>query len=292
VSAPAASAGTRPLARAGVEGLIRLLETDFGRSRDPVEGVLAHQQLLDALDRGEHDRFVVWGATGKDDDTTLAVCYAGSSGSVVAAGDPAGGPALAESADRVGWRVLIADIDIGEALLDATPRPLFRRRAHAREQHFMVARDARATEGVATGLRRARREDLPRLTEYAAALHVEDQMGPPVNAAGRSAVRARLLDSISRGRTWVVERGGEAVAKFDVSLYSRRRGAQIAGVYVAEGWRGQGIATDATRALVAGLLEDGLPGVTLHVRADNTAAAHAYERAGFGYRRSWLLALR
>jgi hypothetical protein len=126
----------------------------------------------------------------------------------------------------------------------------------------------------------------------ACALHVEDKMGPPLARSTRPAVRARMADSVAHGLTYVVERDRAVVAKFDLSLHSRTRGAQIAGVYVLPDYRGQGITTSAVAAIVRELLGNGLPGVTLHVRADNPPAIAAYRRAGLHDRGAWTLAMR
>lgn len=117
-------------------------------------------------------------------------------------------------------------------------------------------------------------------------------MGPPIPRSSRSAVRSRVLDTVSGGDAWVVERGGEIVAKIDLSLRSRQRGAQIAGVYVDAGSRGQGVGGGTVRTLARRQLDDGLPAVTLHVRADNVPAMRAYRRAGFVDCGAWRLALR
>lgn len=282
----------RVLDAVSAAAVTRLLECGFTGSQPSTAAVLANQYLLAALDRGEHDRFTLWPG-----DDPVAVLYAGSSGTLVPAGAPEAGPAFVEPAERSGWRVLVGDAPISLALLDAYPRGLFRRRPTAREQRFMVLEaGAVPPEALAEppppGFRRAERRDLERLTELAARLHVEDLMGPPIARAGRVAVRERMLDSVLRGDTWVVERDGEVVAKVDLSLRSRRRGAQIAGVYVDDRWRGQGIAGAAVAAVARGLIAEGLPGVTLHVRADNAPAIAAYRRAGFEDRGAWTLALR
>lgn len=297
MSAVSARASAQRLDARGIDRVVALLER--GRREWPDDGVLRHQQLLDALDRGAHDRFVAWPPR-----RPVGVLYTGGGGTVVPAGDPAAGPPLAEAAERTGWRVLIGDAPIGHSLLEAGPRGLFRRRPSAREQRFMVAlpgaarprdggRDASAAPGseVAT-MRRARREDVDVLTDYACRLHVEDRMGPPITAAGRDAVRARMVDSVARGATWVAERDGTVVAKIDIALHSRTRGAQIAGVYVDASARGLGVAGAAIADVTRRLLDEGLPGVTLHVRADNQPAIAAYRRAGFTDRGPWVLALR
>jgi uncharacterized protein len=284
-AAPAADAAVR-LERDAEGHVAQLLIDDFGRQPQPYAR-LASQVLLDSLDRGERDRFLIWPA-----HDIRAVLYVSPIGTLVPAGDPAAGPAFAVAAERVGWRVLVGDRPVAEALLDAYPRGLFRRRPSGREQRFMATVGAAAQVPRPTGFRRATYEDVAVLTDFACALHVEDQMGPPLSRTARPAVRARMADSVAHGLTYVVERDGHVVGKFDVSLHSRTRGAQIAGVYVHHDYRGQGITAQAVAAIVRELLADGLPGVTLHVRADNHAAIAAYRRAGLIDRGAWTLAIR
>ena len=284
-AAPAAPAAGR-LDDQTLPRVVHLLEHDFGRSRPP-DGVIANQVLLDALDRGEQQRFLVW-----PNDDPRAVLYMSGAGTLVPAGDPAAGPALAAAAERAGWRVLVGDAPLSEALLDAYPRGLFRRGPTGREQRFMATTTAPADIPRPLGFRRGTYEDVPLLTEFACALHVEDKMGPPLARSTRPAVRARMADSVAHGLTYVVERDRVVVAKFDLSLHSSTRGAQVAGVYVEPEQRGQGITTGAIAAIVRELLLDGLPGVTLHVRADNAPAIAAYRRAGLTDRGAWTLAIR
>lgn len=283
-AAPAAPAAGR-LEPTMLQRVVDLLEHDFARA-DPPEGVITNQVLLDALDRGEQHRFLVW-----PNDDPRAVLYMSGAGTLVPAGDPAAGAAFAAAAERAGWRVLVGDAPLSEALLDAYPRGLFRRRPSGREQRFM-ATSAPVDIGRPPGFRRGTYEDVPILTDFACALHVEDKMGPPLARSTRPAVRARMADSVAHGLTYVVERERVVVAKFDLSLHSRTRGAQIAGVYVEPDLRGRGITTGAIAAIVRELLLDGLPGVTLHVRADNTAAIAAYRKAGLTDRGPWTLAIR
>ncbi len=225
----------------------------------------------------------------------IAVLYFGATGTLVPAGDPAAAHALAEAAERIGWRVLVGDAPIGWALLAASNRGVFRRRANAREQRFMVAEQGVVADlhrPEPEGFRLAREEDVEVLVDFACRLHVEDRMGPPIARSARSAVRARVRETIARRDTFVVERGGVAVGKADLSLRSRRRGGQIAGVYVDAAARGQGVAAGLIGELVRMLLRDGLPGVSLHVRSDNAPAIAAYRRAGMSDRGPWVLALR
>lgn len=277
-------AATRPDQRAVLELERALTEDRFGR-HDP-ERELWHQFALEAIDRGDAGRLVVWPPA-----RPVATMLYASGGTVMPAGDPTGADMLADAADRSAWRVLVGPADVGEAMLDVLGRGLFRRRVSSRQQRFMIA-----TEPVGVdpppGLRLAHEGDLDALTEMACQLHVEDRMGPPIPHSGRASVRARLRHSIGRRSTWVVESRGQRIAKVDLALRSPRRGAQVAGVFVQQPWRGKGVGTAAVAAITADLLADGLPGVTLHVRADNVPARAAYERAGFVDRGAWTLAIR
>jgi len=282
----------RRLEPGGVAQVIALLESNFGRAPlGDSTGSLVHQYLLDALDQGQRDRFFVWPAAHPD-----GLLFSGPTGTLVPAGHPEAGEPLAEAGERLGWRVLVGDAAIGGALIAASSRSLFRRRINAREQRFMAvetgAPELAAAPWDPTGLRPARRSDLEVLVDFACRLHVEDRMGPPIPRSARSSVRARMLDSVARGATYVVERHGRPVAKADLSLRSRRRGGQIAGVYVEAAARGAGIASGLVAAVIRLLLAEGLPSVSLHVRSDNTPAIAAYARAGLTDRAAWVLALR
>lgn len=275
---------------AAVSAVVACLEGPEWAPGGAGNGAVAHQYLLDALDRGQFERFLVWWS-----DRPRGVLYIGPTGNLVPAGEVAAGAPLGEAAERLGWRVLVGDAGISRALLEAAPRGVFRRRLNAREQRLMALTAAdrdTATFTAPAGLRPGHRRDLDRLVEFAAQLHVEDRMGPPIARSARASVRGRMLDSLEHGATWVVDRGGRAVAKADLSLRSPPRGAQIAGVFVAPGARGQGIGSGLVGALTRLLLAEGLPSVSLHVRADNAAAIAAYRRAGLTDRGQWVLALR
>lgn len=286
MTATPARARAARLARADVPHVTVLLERDFGRRQSG--WAYEHHCLLDALDRGEHDRFFVW-----PDDDPVAVLYFGATGTLVPAGDPSAAAAFAAAANLSGWRILIGDLEISQAVLELATRSLFRRRVSAREQRLMTATAGSVPDGAAPdGFRLANASDLDRLTDFACQLHVEDQMGTPILRAGRGAVRYRVAETVAQAATWVVDRGGVPIAKIDLSLRSWRRGAQIAGVFVEPKWRDRGIGGSAVRTLSRELLDAGYPVVSLHVRADNVPAIAAYRRAGFTDQRPWLLALK
>ncbi|MGI9017859.1 MAG: GNAT family N-acetyltransferase [Euzebya sp.] len=275
------------LRRDHVEAVTAALESDFGRLApgmwDP-----RHHYLLDALDRGEIDRFVVYG-----DDQPTAVVHLGLTGTVVPAGDPDAVEALVPFVERSRWRILIGDEPIARALLEVGGRSWWRKRPSLRVQRLMTADvDALPSTDTMEGFRRAWRADLDVLEEFACRLHVEDRMGPPLVGGARAGVRHRMGESVERGMTWVVQRHDRIIAKVDLSLFSQRRGAQIAGVYVDREHRGTGVGTDMITTLTRHLLDRGLPVVSLHVRDDNVAAITAYHRAMFVERGRWILALR
>lgn len=288
---PARAVAAR-MGRADVASVTAALESDFGRL---VPGVWdpRHHYLLDALDRGEIDRFVVYGT-----DRPSAVVHLGLTGTVVPAGDPAAVDALLPYVERSRWRILIGDEPIARALLEAGNTSWWRRGPSVRMQRLMTVDQmtvppARGPQtSTIPGFRRAGRADLDLVAEFACRLHVEDRMGPALIGAARSGVRHRMAQSIDRGMTWIVQRDGVPVGKVDLSLYSARRGAQIAGVYVAQDHRGRGIGTGMILSLARQLLDKGLPVVSLHVRDDNFPALAAYRRAGLVERGNWVLALR
>lgn len=280
-------AATRRLRREEIDAVTGMLESDFGRLTDG-RWDARHHYLLDALDRGEADRFVVAGG-----DRPRAVAHLSVSGTVVPAGDPAVAAELAPFVERSRWRILIGDEAITGALLDVCGRTWWRRRPSTRVQRLMmVTPEGLIATQPATGFRRASRADLDTLEDFACQLHVEDRMGPALAGGARQGVRQRMAESVDRGLTWVVQRDGRTVGKVDLSLYSARRGAQIAGVFVDRALRGRGIATGMIATLSSQLFDSGLPVITLHVRNDNTAAVTAYERAGFTQQGRWILALR
>lgn len=275
------------LQASGVDQMIELLERDFGRTDDPREATAVNQFLLDALDRGEYRSMTVWPA-----EDPLGVCYQGSGGLVVPAGVAMAAEPLAASVRSSGWRVLVGDLGIGRTIVDQSASGLFRRRPYSREQRLMIAEHPMDVRDRRVQLRRAGSDDIEVLTDFASRLHVEDQMGPPLSRGGRSSVQQRVASSVRRGSSWVALVDGRIVGKVDVAIESRRRGAQLAGVYVDRGARGRGVARDAVAALADRLLRSGMDCVTLHVRADNAPAIRAYQAAGFAQRRRWLLALR
>lgn len=275
----------RVVDNAAAPGVRAFLEGPDGAG-DPIGGILRHQQLLDALDRGDHRRLLMW-----PDADPVAVAHLSGAGTLTVAGAEEAGADMGAYLGGSGWRVMLGDAALANRILEATPKGLRRWRTRVREQRFMATSNP-APLPEPDGLRLATEADLHTVTELACRLHVEDRMGPPLARSARTGVAERMRSSIARGATWVVEREGLVVAKFDVSLRTVGYGAQIAGVFVEDRWRGAGIATAGVAAVARSLLDEGLAGVTLHVRSDNHAGRRAYERAGFTDGGAWTLALR
>ncbi len=84
------------------------------------------------------------------------------------------------------------------------------------------------------------------------------------------------------GRTWIGEDAdGEAVGRF-VSIPAHEGGVEEIGYVTAMHCQGEGIASEAMRALVEHLFAaDGLRKLTAEVDADNTASIKLLERLGF-----------
>ncbi|HUB05741.1 MAG TPA: GNAT family N-acetyltransferase [Myxococcales bacterium] len=131
---------------------------------------------------------------------------------------------------------------------------------------------------ITSQLRPARPEDLPQLAE-ASALMQRDDLGVDPRGIDAAAHERRCLERIHTGRSWVLFENGQLVFKADVGVRSRW-GAQVEGVYTAEGSRHRGIATKGLGQLCRTLLS-GLPRLTLHADAGNEPALGLYRKLGF-----------
>lgn len=207
---------------------------------------------------------------------------------------PAGNPGLIA---RMGfptrrWRMIIGDVAACRPLLDPGELPAG---VLVHHQRFMLLDDQRvpsATQLPDPGLRAAGAADLDALVELAMQLHLDDEFGP-VSGAIRRGYRSRMQGSIDSGLLRVVGPVGAPVAKLERAVASSRRGVQLAGIVVTPRARSQGLG----RAFVAAAVREarsqagGLP-ISLHVRAANTPAIHAYLAAGFVDAEEWRLVVR
>jgi RimJ/RimL family protein N-acetyltransferase len=117
----------------------------------------------------------------------------------------------------------------------------------------------------------------------AASLYVFIGGEPPTTAelAGRYA--AWLSGPARGGEAWlnwiIRDRSGSAVGHAQATVTRDGAAADVAWV-VGEAWQGRGYATEAARALVSWLEDEGVETITAHVHPDHLASARVAERAG------------
>lgn len=212
---------------------------------------------------------------------------------VLLAGLEAAASSMAMAMRRTSWRVLMGDEALAIETLDRwRHRIWWVPKVRTRRQLFMATTGpAVVTPGHDAHYRVANPWDVEQVTQLAATLHVDDEMGPPLTPGAIDTLRQRVSDTIAHGRTWVMDANGEAVAKFDLHNLSLTYGAQLSGVVVAEGFRGQGYGTRIVANAIAELLSVGIPQVTLHLREGNAPAIRAYEKAGMRKVGSQLMAI-
>lgn len=252
---------------------------------DPNLGPARHMFALACLDSMGADI-----ARVATDGDAWAVCVIHPGRTLVPAGDPDLITRLGPPTRR--WRMIIGDVTACRPLVApevVAPDAL------VHQQRFMLLDDARLPDETAMpdpGLRAADPADLAGLVKLATHLHRDDEFGP-VDAAVIRGYRSRMQSSIPTGQLRVVGPVGAPVAKLERSVASPRRGVQLAGIVVAPELRNRGLG----RAFVAAAAREargevrGLP-ISLHVRAANTPAIHAYLACGFVDTEEWRLAVR
>lgn len=212
---------------------------------------------------------------------------------VILAGHPEAAGAVARPLRHMAWAILMGDEGLTTAALERWQRRMWwMPPIRVRRQLFMATTGpAVVRPGQDPAYRVATAADVDAVTDLAATLHVDDEMGPPLTPKAMASLRQRVADTITKGRTWVMDVGGTAVAKFDLHNVSPIYGAQLSGVVVHEAYRGQGLGTRLAANAIADLLHVGIPMVSLHVREGNVPAIRAYEKAGLYQVASQLMAI-
>jgi ribosomal protein S18 acetylase RimI-like enzyme len=129
-------------------------------------------------------------------------------------------------------------------------------------------------------LRRSTRADFEALYPACVAMYTEEVGVSPEIGGGGDLYRARVLQLISRGWSFVRVEEGRVVFKAEVACASPYA-AQIQGVYVVPDRRGQGLATAGMAAVAQLVRAEIAPVVSLYVNEWNAPARAAYERVGF-----------
>jgi predicted GNAT family acetyltransferase len=128
-------------------------------------------------------------------------------------------------------------------------------------------------------VRRARFDEVDLVMPAAAAMFSEEIGYPPYWGSGQ-VYRQGIASLIRRGHTFVRVDEGEVVFKADVGSVALGV-AQIQGVWVAPGWRGQGVAVPAMAAVVEQVRAEIAAVVTLYVNDFNAPARATYAHVGF-----------
>jgi predicted GNAT family acetyltransferase len=208
-----------------------------------------------------------------------AACFAGAN--LVPVGDaPAALSAFADRAKRQGRR---CSSIVGPAHAVAA---LWERL----EPHWGPAREVRPSQPLlATNsaplvpgdlkVRRVSIAELDVLIPACVAMFTEEVGTSPLGNDQGAAYRARVRDLVLAGRAFARIEGGRVLFKAELGAVSVRA-AQIQGVWVDPEYRGRGLGTLGTAAVVAEALRSVAPTVSLYVNDFNVPARRAYERVG------------
>ena len=123
-------------------------------------------------------------------------------------------------------------------------------------------------------------QEIDRLLPACIDMFTEEVGVSPVAGGTGSAYRARVLELIRSGRSYVRMQDGEVLFKAEIGAVSDAA-CQVQGVWVAHAARGRGLAAPAMAAVVQQARAGIAPIVSLYVNDYNTAARKAYARVGF-----------
>jgi hypothetical protein len=129
-------------------------------------------------------------------------------------------------------------------------------------------------------VRPVRPAELELLMPAAIAMFTEEVGVSPLRSDGGAGYRARVAELVRAGQSLAWIEGGEVLFKAEIGAVSRAA-CQIQGVWVAPSFRGRGIGTAGTAAVVEYARTAIAPVVSLYVNDFNAAARTAYHRVGF-----------
>lgn len=129
-------------------------------------------------------------------------------------------------------------------------------------------------------VRPVRLGELDRYLPAAIAMFTEEVGIDPTRGDGGAGYRARVAELVAAGRAFARFEGGEVVFKAEIGALSRRVG-QLQGVWVHPEWRGRGLGSAGTAAVVQRLVGTLGRVASLYVNSYNHPARAAYRRLGF-----------
>jgi predicted GNAT family acetyltransferase len=189
--------------------------------------------------------------------------------------------AFAERARRQGRRCssIVGPVD-GVRPLWETLRPHWGRPREVRGRQPLLATAQQPRVPADPAVRRVRPEELDVLLPACVSMFTEEVGVSPLGTDGGRAYRQRVSDLVRAGRAFARVEGGEVVFKAEIGAVCAGV-CQIQGVWVSPRWRGQGLATAGTAAVVREALGNVAPVVSLYVNDFNRPARVAYRRCGF-----------
>ncbi|MBT8226266.1 MAG: GNAT family N-acetyltransferase [Dactylosporangium sp.] len=144
----------------------------------------------------------------------------------------------------------------------------------------LLCADAVPTITPDPGVRVVRLDEADALYPAAVAMYTEEVGVSPTIGGDDRTYRDRVEELVRQGRTYARFVGNRVVFKAELAIVTRHT-AQVQGVWTAPEWRGRGIATAGTAAVVRDALRRVAPTVSLYVNAHNVAARRVYDRCGF-----------
>jgi predicted GNAT family acetyltransferase len=129
-------------------------------------------------------------------------------------------------------------------------------------------------------VRPVRPAELETLLPAAVAMFTEEVGVSPLRMDGGAGYRARVTELVRAGQSLAWIENDEVLFKAEIGAVCRAA-CQVQGVWVAPAYRGQGIGTAGTAAVVEYARAALAPVVSLYVNDFNRAARAAYRRVGF-----------
>lgn len=262
----------RPLGVAERPAVERLLD------RDPIAAApVAERVRMNGLGWWRPDgKFLGYGPRRR----LAAVCWFGSN--VIPVGSAPAAIAAFADAGRTQPRTCTSLVGPADAVLGLWDQ-LSAAWGPAREVRAvqpLLVTHAPAPVGADPGVRVVRPDEIDVLYPAAVAMYAEEVGVSPLVDDGGQGYRERIVELVRARRAYARIVDGRVVFKAELAVVTRHT-AQVQGVWVAPEWRGRGLATAGTAAVVADALRRVAPSVSLYVNDFNLPARRVYARCGF-----------